>query len=203
MINVLALLIGFVLGSIPFSYIAARAARPSRKVDLRQQGSRNVGATNVYILTGKKTGLAALLLDILKGLWPVLIAQYILRCPNWVIIGSGFLAIAGHNWPVFLRFRGGRGAATTIGVLIALFPWAALIVGFIMFLLWLWTRKVMLSLAWSAFALPLFAWYLPPNQYNMVYVIGACLILGFVEWRGYKTSNVEFREWKKSKSRMV
>jgi len=122
-----ALFLSYLLGAIPFSYLIARA----RGVDIRHVGSGNVGATNVFRAAGRPWGVLALLLDMLKGFVPSKVL------PLWLVppaSGSGFdllglscglAAIAGHTWPVFLGFRGGKGVATGAGVLGAVAPMAA------------------------------------------------------------------------------
>ena len=118
----LALALSYVAGSLPFAWLAGKAAG----VDLRQQGSGNLGATNVYRVLGWKIGLAVFLADALKGALPVLLLPHRIESPIdptlWAI-GCGVAAIAGHVRPLFLRFRkGGKGVATASGVFFALAP---------------------------------------------------------------------------------
>ncbi|MFC1939440.1 glycerol-3-phosphate 1-O-acyltransferase PlsY [Chloroflexota bacterium] len=134
---VAVVIIGYLLGSIPFgALMGKRVAR----VDIREHGSGKIGTTNVLRVAGKKAAALVVILDILKGALAVVFAG--------LIIGSGYLeiggygvglltaqslaalaAIAGHNWPVFLKFKGGRGVATFFGGLIALCPVAAVFGG--------------------------------------------------------------------------
>ena len=118
----LALAFSYVAGSLPFAWLAGKVAG----VDLRQQGSGNLGATNVYRVLGWKIGLAVFLADALKGALPVLLLPHRIESPIdptlWAI-GCGVAAIAGHVRPLFLRFRkGGKGVATASGVFFALAP---------------------------------------------------------------------------------
>ncbi len=118
----LALALSYVAGSLPFAWLAGKVAG----VDLRQQGSGNLGATNVYRVLGWKIGLAVFLADALKGALPVLLLPHRIESPIdatlWAI-GCGVAAIAGHVRPLFLRFRkGGKGVATAAGVFFALAP---------------------------------------------------------------------------------
>ncbi len=118
----LALALSYVAGSLPFAWLAGKVAG----VDLRQQGSGNLGATNVYRVLGWKIGLAVFLADALKGALPVLLLPHRIESPIdptlWAI-GCGVAAIAGHVRPLFLRFRkGGKGVATASGVFFALAP---------------------------------------------------------------------------------
>lgn len=113
----IAVLAGYLLGSIPPSFLAGKIAR---NIDIRQYGSGNAGATNVLRVLGVKAGIAVFLADILKGVLATLIGRWMAGETGAVL--AGFAAIVGHNWPVFLNFRGGKGIATSFGVLLVLFP---------------------------------------------------------------------------------
>jgi glycerol-3-phosphate acyltransferase PlsY len=117
---ILSILIGYLLGSVSFSYIVAKRVAG---IDIRQHGSKNAGATNTLRVLGKGPAVFVLFLDALKGIVAVLIAMQLTDLP-WVIMLSGLGAIIGHNWPVFFGFKGGKGVATTIGVVftVALIP---------------------------------------------------------------------------------
>ena len=115
---VLHALLAYLIGAVPFSYLIAHA----RGVDVRQVGSGNVGATNVARSAGRSFGALALLLDLAKGVSAVALG-WALGTPLWL---AG-LAVIGHNWSVFLNFQGGKGVATTLGLLTALAWPAALI----------------------------------------------------------------------------
>ena len=116
--TIIAVVIGYLLGSIPFAYIAGRL---KKGVDVRQVGGGNVGALNVMREVGVAAGFAVLAADVAKGLVAVFVARWLGLPLIWVLV-VGFAAVAGHNWPVFLRFRGGKGGATIMGVLLALIP---------------------------------------------------------------------------------
>ncbi len=115
---VLALVIGYLLGSIPFAYLIARLVKG---VDIRKMGGGNVGAVNTMREIGSLPGLGVFLADMAKGALAVLIAQWLGVHLYWVF-AAGFLAVVGHNWPVWLKFRGGQGLATTMGVLLVFSP---------------------------------------------------------------------------------
>lgn len=118
------LLVGaYLCGSIPFGVLVTRW---KKGVDVRAQGSGNIGATNVARVAGKKLGVLVLVLDALKGLVPVLIAKALFPSATWLHAAVGSAAFFGHVFPVWLRFHGGKGVATALGVLFALVPWAAL-----------------------------------------------------------------------------
>lgn len=112
---------GYLIGAVPTGLLIIRLLRG---VDIRTVGSGNIGATNVYRVAGLPTALLVLAIDALKGAAPVLVATAS-GGPAWVAVAAGLAAIAGHNWSVFLRFAGGKGVATSLGVLLALSPIAA------------------------------------------------------------------------------
>jgi glycerol-3-phosphate acyltransferase PlsY len=117
----LAVVAAYLLGSIPFAYLAGRA----RGVDLRRVGSGNLGAANVFRNLGRGPGITVMALDILKGTAAVLIARAISDDP-WPAVAAG-AAMAGHVFPVWMRFKGGKGVATGGGALIGLVPIASAI----------------------------------------------------------------------------
>jgi glycerol-3-phosphate acyltransferase PlsY len=116
-------LLGYLAGSIPFGVLLTRWLRG---VDVRQQGSGNIGATNVTRVAGKKLGAVVLLLDALKGALPVALALRLLPGHSLLHAAVGLAAVLGHVYPVWLRLRGGKGVATALGVLLVLVPLAAL-----------------------------------------------------------------------------
>ena len=118
----LAWLLGYLLGSIPFGLLLTRLAG---KGDVRSVGSGNIGATNVLRAGGKGLAAATLLLDALKGTVAVLLARELFGPGSEPFAATG--AMLGHLYPVWLRFKGGKGVATLLGVLIALLPAAALL----------------------------------------------------------------------------
>ena len=114
----------YLLGSVPAAYLAARW---SRGIDIRQCGDGNVGSTNLMRLTSKRVAIPVVIFDLGKGALMVWIAQLLgLDITQQAVVGLA--AIIGHNWPVFLRFNGGRGILTTLGVISILVPWLGLIV---------------------------------------------------------------------------
>ncbi len=120
--DIILIAVSYLLGAIPFGYLIARA----KGVDIRSVGSGNIGATNVARALGKGFGILVFVLDVLKGFLPTLAARAWLHgeaegVPLAVVL-TGLAAIAGHNWPVTLRFKGGKGVATSCGVFLALFP---------------------------------------------------------------------------------
>jgi glycerol-3-phosphate acyltransferase PlsY len=120
---ILATVISYLIGSIPTAYIFCRLLKG---VDIRTVGSGNVGATNAMRVLGKGWGVTVLLLDVLKGLVPVTLLGNVFSSSSQIMPGEltriilGLSCICGHNWTIFLGFKGGKGVATTLGVLIGL-----------------------------------------------------------------------------------
>jgi acyl phosphate:glycerol-3-phosphate acyltransferase len=128
MVTYLLIGAGYLAGSIPFGVLLTRKVRG---IDVRSQGSGNIGATNVARVAGKKLGAFVLLLDAAKGAIPVLAATLLLPNEPKVHAVVGLTAFLGHVYPVWLRFRGGKGVATALGVLLILSPYAALAGAFV------------------------------------------------------------------------
>lgn len=164
---------GYLAGSVPFGVLIARTLGPidpqtGRPIDLRRHGSGNIGATNVWRVLGWKLGLLCFVLDVLKGLLPVLGAGVLLGTLNaqsppverlllWLSVAVA--CILGHLFPVWLRFKGGKGVATSLGALAGVFPVLTIaVVGAAV--VWVisarLTRMVGISSCLAAFALPLF-----------------------------------------------
>lgn len=133
MLPVALVVAAYLIGSIPFSFLVVKLMAGK---DVREHGSRNVGATNVARTAGRGAGIIALLLDIAKGWGAVMIAQMIVSQPAWPFVAgsqpwqmremwialAGLLAVLAHMFPVWLRFHGGKGVATAAGVFLALDP---------------------------------------------------------------------------------
>jgi glycerol-3-phosphate acyltransferase PlsY len=168
-------IIAFLCGSVPFGLIIGRM----NGVDIREHGSGNIGATNVWRTLGKKWGIPCFVLDVLKGLIPVFFAMNLLRYPGidhtkmlplaaslyreveqhrgqFLHVLCGLCAILGHNFSPWVRFKGGKGIATSAGVLMAVFPGVAilLLIG-IWYLVFITSRYVSLASIIAAAALPI------------------------------------------------
>jgi glycerol-3-phosphate acyltransferase PlsY len=115
--------IAYLVGSIPFGLVVSRALA---RVDIRRHGSGNIGTANVLRIVGKRAAVLTLVGDLLKGFLPVLAARSLGVSELWVA-GVGLAAVLGHNWPVYLRFAGGKGVATSFGALLAMTPLPALL----------------------------------------------------------------------------
>ncbi len=114
---VLLVAAAYFLGSIPFGYLIAKIWN----IDVRRRGSGNIGATNVFRTVGTIPGLIVFILDLLKGTLAIYLSQQIITDPRWIIL-TGLAVILGHMFPIFLKFKGGRGAATGLGVLLGIAP---------------------------------------------------------------------------------
>src|SRR6185436_8748142 len=163
----LALVIAaYVLGSIPFSFLVAKILAGK---DVREHGSGNVGATNVARTAGRAAGITALLLDVAKGYAAIAVARWIVSQPVWPFeagvspwqsrefwVGlAGLIAVLGHMYPVWLRFRGGKGVATAAGVILALDPLVMLAAMIVFAIVILAFRYVSLASIVTAASIPL------------------------------------------------
>ena len=178
MIPFLALAIAYLLGSIPFGYLLVRWRTGT---DVRASGSGNIGATNVLRTTGRLAGAATLVLDVVKGYAAVAIAGH-LTASNQLWMSAAALAVmAGHAYPVFLRFRGGKAVATFYGAFLRLtpVPLAAVVVVFLVVAAW--TRHISLGSIVAAATFPLAAWLIAQASWP---VLGAAVLAAaFVIYR--------------------
>lgn len=151
---VLAMVIGYLLGSIPCAYLIGRLVKG---VDIRKMGGGNMGAVNTMREIGTLPGFGVLFADMAKGALAVLIAQWLGLHPYWVF-AVGLVAVAGHNWPVWLKFRGGQGLATTMGVLLVFSPIPFAISAAILVVAVIFTSNVRLSAIVGFVFLPPLIW---------------------------------------------
>lgn len=164
---ILAILASYLLGATPTSYIAGKLGRG---IDLREHGSRNLGATNVYRILGWKYAIPVALFDIAKGAVPVLVFSH----PPWLAVAIGAAAVVGHMFSPYVSFRGGKGVATAAGMFLALAPFAVLIaIPIWAICLWL-TGYVSLSSIIAVLSVPLSVGLLQPNS---PYVLWASVAL--------------------------
>lgn len=172
--TLLALLLSYLLGSIPNGLWLCRALW---HVDLRQHGSHNIGATNAWRTLGKGPGFLVFFLDMLKGLLAVWLGEMLVGTP-FVMILCGVLAIVGHSLSLFLRFHGGKGVATGLGVILMLMPKVTVIVFLVWLLLVLATRYVSLGSIVAAALVPVLALVFGyPALYVAFGVLAAALII--------------------------
>jgi glycerol-3-phosphate acyltransferase PlsY len=155
MTRLLVLAIAYLLGAIPFGYLLVKWKTGG---DVRSKGSGNIGATNVMRTTGRAAGVITLLLDIAKGYLAVWIAGRVTGGDSLVMSAAALTVMAGHAYPVFLHFQGGKAVASFVGAFLCLTPWA-LAVEVIMFVVVVaWTRHISMGSIAGAVTFPLAVW---------------------------------------------
>ena len=167
-----AIICAYLIGSFPSAYIAGRLRKG---IDIRQVGSRNMGAMNVFYKVGFATGILVLAVDIGKGAAAVALARF-LGVPVIVELLAGAAAVIGHGFPPFLGFRGGRGGATCIGILIFLMPWGIPAYLAIFGLSLLFTRYPTLSYSIAFLCFPFIGWLVNHRWELIVYSVGLLLL---------------------------
>lgn len=152
----LTAIVAYFIGSIPTGYLFGRA----RGVDIRTTGSGNIGATNVFRTLGKTAGVAVLLIDAVKGFFPTkfLLFGAIPETHEYHAMVAGLFAILGHNYTCWLEFKGGKGIATSAGVLIALVPYGLLVTLAVWLVVFALSRYVSLASVVAAVVLPFAVW---------------------------------------------
>jgi glycerol-3-phosphate acyltransferase PlsY len=182
---VIAIVIGYLLGSIPSAYLAGRLRKG---VDIREVGSKNMGAMNVYYEVGLVEAVLVTLVDLGKGVGAILLVRWLSDTPltsqfDFLTGLTGAAAVIGHVFPVFLKFRGGKGAATAIGILLFLLPWAVPFL-FIVFAIALRiTRNPTFSYSLILIVFPFVAGFIYVDRYGeplalVFYSIGLGVFLG-------------------------
>ncbi len=167
---------GYLLGSVPCGLVLAHLTGAP---DPRKVGSGNIGATNVMRSGGKALGIITLFMDILKGLIPTLIAAQVLENTSAVCL-VGFLAFLGHLFPLYLKFKGGKGVATAIGVMLIFMP-KALALSLLCFLAAAFlTRMVSVGSITAAALLPLWGWIF---RYPRPVIVLACVMAALIIFR--------------------
>jgi glycerol-3-phosphate acyltransferase PlsY len=172
LIIILVLIAGYIIGSLPTAFLMARLRK---NVDIRDIGSRNMGAMNVFYKIGFSEGLVVLFVDMGKGALAVAIA-YLLGLPLLFQMLTGAAVVLGHAFPVFLKFRGGKGGATCIGVLAFLIPWACPFYLGTFLLMLLITRFPTLSYGVAFITFPLVAWLVYHSQPLIIFSIVILLV---------------------------
>jgi len=173
----LSLILAYLLGAIPFGYLFSRL----RGVDIRKVGDRNVGSFNVFRHAGLIMGIATLVGDIGKGALAVVVAKAVCG-EELVVFVAGGVAAAGHIWPVFLRFRGGRGAAVVIGVLLVLLPKEMLIAAGLAVMVLVITRNSIWASATLFVPPPLLCWLFGEPVNLLVYSMVLPCLAGLAHW---------------------
>ena len=164
----------YLLGSIPFGYIVGKLFK---KVDIRELGSGNIGATNVFRILGPSLASLVLIGDIGKGILSIYLVQY-LNIDNLLIITiAGLAVICGHDWSLFLGFKGGKGIATTFGVVFALNPTISILALIIWGVVLITTRYVSLSSIFAVISIFIFS-ILFKQPYEYIIFSAMIMILG-------------------------
>jgi glycerol-3-phosphate acyltransferase PlsY len=187
MINniVIAIIVGYIFGSFPSAYLAGRLRK---RIDIREVGSKNMGAMNVYYEVGRVEAVLVTLADLGKGIGAILLVRGLLLIPLIspfdLLTGlTAAAAILGHIFPVFLKFRGGKGAATAIGILIFLMPWAVPFLFIVFAVALLITRNPTFSYSLLLIVFPFVAGFIYVDRYGeplalVFYSIGLGIFLG-------------------------
>jgi glycerol-3-phosphate acyltransferase PlsY len=189
-------LVAYLIGSIPIGVILSKRYG---KVDIQKEGSGNIGATNVYRTLGKKLGILTLLGDVLKGLIPVLISFWLLEKEDthkeiWISL-TALMVVIGHCYPLFLRFKGGKGVATALGAFLAIDPRVvpvALIIFALTFYKW---RYVSLGSLLAAGSMPVLV---ALTSGSKIYIILALTIVLLIFYR-HRENIIRLREGKEKK----
>lgn len=154
---VLLIIGAYLLGSVPTAYLVAKWRRG---IDIRRFGSGNVGAANIVAAGSRWSSIIVIVFDLAKGFAPVYVAKEVIGLQQYQQVIVGLLAIAGHNWPVFLRFNGGRGILAALGVVFAFAPWLALVLAVVAFA-WLPFGQFAFGTLLALLLLPILSWAVP------------------------------------------
>ncbi len=178
----------YLLGSVPNGFLIGRA----QGVDLRTAGSGNIGATNALRVLGKGWGYTCFALDFAKGFVAVLVARTVVAdalglVPAWAGIAAAVMVIVGHNFPVWLKFKGGKGIATSGGVILGLFPWPAFVIPLATWVIFFFaTRYVSLASIACAVMVPVSLaglWMAGWPGTDGAYVVVGVLMAAMAVWR--------------------
>ena len=168
------LAMAYVLGSFPTAYLAGRI---SKGTDIRQEGDRNPGAGNVYRVLGPKVGMLVAVVDVGKGALAVAVAKLVMGNMAGEM-AAGALAVAGHNWPIFLQLRGGRGAASTVGVLFVMLPGVSIRLGIVALVLLPIFRSATVGISLIMIPLPFLALLTGASMPLVAYSVGLPVMAG-------------------------
>ncbi len=173
-------IISYLLGSIPFGLIIGKL----RGKDIRKEGSKNIGATNVFRVVGKVEGIITLILDVLKGVIPVIwfpsFFAHNSEISQLLPVLFGFFAFCGHIWTIFLKFKGGKGVATALGIFTALAPKAMFITAILGIIIIYKTRYVSLGSLIGCYVFVVFNYIIYKNIYL---TMGSLLFAIIITWK--------------------
>jgi len=178
--TLMSLLIGYFLGSIPSAYLVTRRLTGR---DIRQMCGGNMGGLNTFREVGVGAGAAVVLMDLAKGALAVSVAYYLLiQNAQWVIL-TGFAAVIGHNWPIWLDFKGGKGLGPAFGAMLFLLPVYGLpqhllILALLVFIPLAITRNIALATGIALFSLPFLVWYGSHSEFATLISVLLFLMIG-------------------------
>jgi len=181
------MIISYLIGSFPTGYVVTRIGKGT---DIRATGSGSIGATNVRRVMGQGWAVFVAVIDMLKGVLALLLAGTSAVAEPWLLSLAGLAAVIGHNYPVWLKFKGGKGVSTTYGVLFFLYPYESFAVtllgGAIWYAVMTVTRYVSLASMTSLMSIPLFFWMLDAP---VSYILASFVLAFFSIWR--HSSNID------------
>jgi glycerol-3-phosphate acyltransferase PlsY len=187
--GILAVIAGYLIGSFPSAYVVTRVVtgKDIRTIGTGHTGRGNVGTRNVYVNVGKVPGIIVAILDVTKGVAAGILAELMLGWPQpshhrggvagFFALGAGLAAVAGHIWPVYLRFKGGAGLGVAIGVMAIHMTWELAYALVLTILLIFLTRNVILSINLTLLTLPLWAWYFQRPWWLAIYPLVIMLVM--------------------------
>jgi len=178
MVNIfIAITVAYLLGSIPSAYLAGRL---KKNIDIREVGSRNMGVLNVYYEVGLSEAGLVLLADVGKGIGAIVLARWLTGAPPFSLpeLLAGLAAVVGHTFPVFLKFRGGTGGATTLGILLFLMPKAIPFFIPVAVIALIITRNLTFCYGIAFVIFPLVAWLIYHSTPMIFFSIGLPLFVG-------------------------
>ena len=177
------ILLSYLIGGIPTAYIVTRLLTGQ---DIRHLGDRNSGAANVFRNVNPKAGLLVGVVDIVKGAAVILLVWGLIDSTALEML-AGVAVLAGHNWPVHLGLRGGRGAATAIGVLLAMLPVLAIPIGIISLAILYLTRKAKIAIGCFLIAVPVLGWPVGYSYPVVLYSVGVPVMVGLTHYLSVRT----------------
>jgi glycerol-3-phosphate acyltransferase PlsY len=178
MVNIfIAIIVAYLLGSIPSAYLAGRL---KKNIDIREVGSRNMGVLNVYYEVGLREAVLVLLADVGKGIGAIVLARWLTGAPPFSLpeLLAGLAAVVGHTFPVFLKFRGGIGGATTVGILLFLMPKAVPFFIPVAVIALIITRNLAFCYGIAFVIFPLVAWLIYHSTPMIFFSLGLPLFVG-------------------------
>jgi glycerol-3-phosphate acyltransferase PlsY len=170
--------LAYLTGCFPTAYVMGKRLKG---IDIRKTGDLNMGARNAYFVIGHRAGILIGIIDGLKGLVVIMLARWF-GAPQSMMLWSGVMAVLGHNFPVFLGFRGGRGEATTIGVLTGVMPLQMVIMGSIAIATLILLKNVILTSAVLFIGLMIVCWVMDVPGLLIFYEIGLAILVALTHF---------------------